>query len=287
MALARRSGAAVVSVDSMQVYREMDIGTAKPTARERAEVPHFMIDLVTPETAFSVAEFQCEGVAVVDAQIEAGRRVIIVGGSGLHFRALVDPLEFPPTDHSVRQELEGAEPEALLAELLDADPDAGQVVALDNPRRVLRAVEILRLTGETATARASGPRAAAVRAYQSRLDVIAIGMDSGPELAGRIGRRFDGMLDRGLVAEVSHLADRLGPTARYAVGYKELLAHLREEISLRDARDAAIAATAALAKRQRTFFRRDPRIRWLPWHDDPAARTAAAADALGGGLWNL
>lgn len=279
--LARRIGAVIVSVDSMQVYRGMDIGTAKALPDVRQRIPHFMIDIADPEHDYSVAEYQEAATRVVDRTLEKGVPVIVSGGSGLHFRSIVDPLSFPETDPETRGALEAAAPADLVSELLDADPAAGAHVDLANPRRVLRAVEIHRLTGETPTQRAADPRAVAVRSYEPVRPFTAVGVDPGGILAGRVADRFDTMLDAGLVAEVHALEGRWGTTASQAVGYKQLLPVVRGERSLGAGRDLAVTATVGLAKRQRTFFRRDPRIHWLKWHHDLDARVDAAHAALG------
>lgn len=273
----------IVSVDSMQVYRGMDIGTAKPDAAARARFGYHLIDLVDPEEELTVAEYQRHGDVVLDRSPE--RPVILAGGSGLHLRALVDPLEFPPTDDELRAFLEELSPRQLIDELLEADPEAGDVVDLANPRRVLRAVEVYRLTGATPTSRAGADAAVAVREYAPARPFVGIGVDPGPDLPERIERRFDAMLDKGLLDEVASLAGRLSRTARQAVGYQQLLPVVGGETSLGDARAQAIQATTALAKRQRTFFRRDPRITWVPWHHDPARRVASAWSQIEG-TWN-
>lgn len=261
----------------MQVYRGMDIGTAKASPAERAEVPHHMLDLVDPADEYSVAEFQREGRRVVEEIVGRGRRPVIVGGSGLHFRALVDPLAFPPTDPLVRSRLEALPHAAARDELLAADPDAATHLDLDNPRRVIRALEVLELTGETPSRRAASPQAAAVAHYLAEVPFQAVGLDPGDGLGERIRRRMDAMVGAGFLAEVEGLAGRLGPTASQAVGYRQLLEVVRGDVGLEEARAAAVTATEAMASRQRTYFRRDPRIRWLAWSDDPAARFEAAA----------
>jgi tRNA dimethylallyltransferase len=258
--VAQRLGADILSVDSMQVYRGMDIGTAKPSGDDRAGVAHHMLDLVEPEDEFSVAEFQRVARRVLETSEQP---VVIAGGSGLHFRAVVDPLEFPPHDQDLRAELELSVPDDLRAELIDADPAAGDLVDLDNPRRVIRAVEILRLVGATPTQRAGTSAAVAVRNYQARHPVVAVGIDPLDRLALRIEVRLDSMLDRGLLEEVTALGGRLGRTAAQAVGYKELIPVVEGRQTVGAARSAALAATLGLARRQRTFFRRDPRIVWL------------------------
>ena len=283
MRLAHRFAACIVSVDSMQVYRGMDIGTAKPPAQDRETVPHHLIDIADPEEAFSVAEFQVVGRAVLEGALGAGERVLIVGGSGLHFRALVDPLEFPPSDPAVRAEIEALPAEEAIARLLTGDPDAASRVDLANPRRVVRALEVLAVTGTTPTARAATPAAAAVRSYQGLWPVIGVGVDPGAALPERVRGRFSGMLEAGLLDEVESLAPRLGPTAAQAVGYREVLAVIRGECTLEQATRRAVDATTSLARRQRTFHRRDPRVRWLEWDDEEtlAARAASVLEEAG------
>jgi tRNA dimethylallyltransferase len=276
LALAEAVGAEIVSVDSMQVYRGMDIGTAKPTPEQQARVRHHLIDLADPAEVFSAAEFQREGRRVLADLAGRGVPILIVGGSGLHFRALVDPFRFPPHDPAVRGALEALAPDEAVGALLAADPGAGEHLDLANPRRVARALEILRLTGLTPTDRYSGEAAEAVRAYRPLYPLVAVGSDPGEHLAARVEARLDGMLAAGLLDEVRRLAPALGPTALQAVGYKQLLPVARGEASLEEGRARALAATRSLAGRQCTFFRRDPRIRWLEWHDDPARRAAAA-----------
>jgi tRNA dimethylallyltransferase len=180
----------------------------------------------------------------------------------------------------LRAALEATPAADLVVELLEVDPAAGANVDLANPRRVLRAVEIYRLTGHTPSERAATSEAAALRSYTPRVPLVALGLDPGDGLTARVTERFDAMLAAGLLDEVADLALRLGRTARQAVGYKQLLPVAAGEVSLEDGRAAAIQATLGLAKRQRTFFRRDPRIVWLTWHDDVDQRLAAAREAL-------
>ena len=167
----------VISVDSMQVYRGMDIGTAKPTMLERRGIPHHLIDVADPDEEFTVARFRRLGRNVLSETTAPA--VIITGGSGLHFRALVDPLSFAPTDPGLRSELESTEGDALVEELLTVDPSARSVVDLANPRRVMRAVEIYRLTGETPSSRAGTAVAEDVRRYVPEIDFSAVGVDPG------------------------------------------------------------------------------------------------------------
>jgi len=270
-------GAEIISVDSMQVYRGMDIGTAKPSPQERARVAHHLIDVVEPHEAFTVADAQRLGRAVLQ---DAGGPLIIAGGTGLAFRAIVDPLEFPGHDREVRAELEALDLAALQQRLLAFDPQAADHVDLANPRRVVRALEVHAVTGLTPSLRAASPEAAAVRDYRPLHPFRAIGFDPGDRLEGRVVARFDAMLEAGLLTEVTELAPRLGRTAAQAVGYKELLPVVAGERSLEDGRSDAIAATVAVAGNQRTYFRRDPRIRWLEWDDDPDVRLQRARREL-------
>jgi len=281
--LAEAVGAEIVSVDSMQVYRSMDIGTAKPSAAERARVRHHMIDVADPGGMFTVAEFQRRGRAALDS-IGAGIP-LVAGGSGLHFRALVDPLRFPPTDAAVRREIEAQTSGETVAELLAADPDAAEHVDLENPRRVVRALEVARLTGLTPTVRAVSDEGRAVREYRPLLEFVAVGIDAGDSLAERVTVRLEEMIDRGLLDEVEGLRGRMGPAVQAAVGYRQLLRVVEGEWSLDEGIGRARDATRALARRQRTFFRRDPRIRWVEWDDDPARRLGSVRAALEEAGW--
>lgn len=275
-------GGEIVSADSMQVYRGMDIGTAKATVAMRHTIAHHMLDLVEPEHDYSVAEFQREGRAILAELAAAHIDAVICGGSGLHFRSLVDPLDFPPNDTNVRQDLERLDPEVARARLVALDTDAATHVDMYNPRRVVRALEVAMITGQTPSQRAQSAAAAAVRAYRPMVDFVAIGLDPGDDLPSRVARRFNQMLADGLVDEVRRLQPRLGRLAAQAVGYKELLPVVAGEQELEDGRAAAIRATMALAKRQRTFFRRDPRIHWISWDPDPQVRLESALEYLDG-----
>jgi tRNA dimethylallyltransferase len=265
----------------MQVYRGMDIGTAKPSPETRRRIPHHMVDIAEPSDEVNVQRFQdLARKAIADAHAR-GRRVVIAGGSGLHFRAIVDPMTFAPTDPDVRRRLEEGEPGVLRSRLLEADPDAAEHLDVANPRRVVRALEILELTGETPSARSVGAESRAVGRYEALLPFTAFGIDPGVGITLRIEERFRSMVAHGLLDEVAGLQGRLGVTAAQAVGYKELLPVVRGEAELDDGVAEAIRATRGLVKRQRTFFRRDPRIAWLPWQDDDARRIEDAVESIG------
>jgi tRNA dimethylallyltransferase len=276
--VAARLGASILSVDSMQVYRGMDIGTAKPSRRERAEIEHHMVDVVDPDREYTVADFQRDARSALHG---AGSPVLIVGGSGLHFRSVVDPLEFPPSDAEVRAAVEATPPHDLLAELLAADPQVGAVLDLHNPRRVVRAVEILRITGRTPSERAGLPTARDVRAYRPSLPVTIFGLDrlDEQEFVDRLGARIDLMRAHGFLDEVSRLRPHLGRQASQAVGYKELIDVVDGRIDADTAFRRISVSTRALVKRQRTFLRRDPRIRWfdLTTSEQEAESTIMAA----------
>jgi tRNA dimethylallyltransferase len=268
--LAQHFSGEIISVDSMQVYRGMDIGTAKPNDLERQGVEHHLIDVADPSEEFTVARFRSLGREVLS--MTESPAIVITGGSGLHFRALVDPLSFAPTDPDLRDELEARDAEGLIAELLEVDPAAAGHVDMANTRRVVRALEIFHLTGETPSARAATAEAEDVRRYVPEIAFDAVGIDPGSGLEERVDLRLREMRDGGLVDEVRSLAPRMGRTARGAVGYRELLAALRQETSMDEAFEQAAANTKKLARKQRTWFQRDPRIRWIPWIDEPDQR---------------
>ncbi|MFP3881374.1 MAG: tRNA (adenosine(37)-N6)-dimethylallyltransferase MiaA [Actinomycetota bacterium] len=275
--IALRIGAEIVSADSMQVYRGMNVGTAKPTVIERRGVPHHLIDIVEPEEEFTVAQYRRMGREVMESSEVP---LIIVGGSGLHFRALVDPMSFAPTDPELRSDLEKEELEELVERLAALDPDAGWHVDLANKRRVVRALEIAVITGETPSQRAQSAEAEDLRRYVSDIEFTAVGVDPGGVIDERIDRRLEEMRRGGLVEEVQGLRGRMGRTARSAVGYREILEHLEGRTSLDEAFEAIRENTRKLAKKQRSWFQRDPRIRWIPWMDDEAERVERAMEIL-------
>jgi tRNA dimethylallyltransferase len=276
--VAERLGGDVLSVDSMQVYRGMDVGTAKPDLLERRGVAHHMIDVSDPEDDYTVAEFARVGREILS---EAEVPTVVSGGSGLHFRAIVDPMSFAPTDSALRKVLESEDLPALVARLTAVDPDVAAHVDLSNRRRVVRAVEIHELTGETPSARAASAEAEDLRRYVARVPFTAVGLDPGELLDERIERRLAQMREGGMVAEVARLWDRMGRNARTAVGYREVAAHVAGQVDERTAFGDAARSTRRLARKQRTWFRRDPRIRWIPWVDDPGERTRRLLEALG------
>jgi len=269
----RRPGLELVSVDSMQVYRGMDIGTAKPTAEERAEIPHHLLDLADPDEDFSVARFQAEARAAL-ADIEGrGRRALLVGGTGLHLRAVIDDLTIPGQWPEVRRELEAAVeadgPAALHARLTELDPPAAARMEPTNTRRILRALEVTIGGGRPFSSYGPGLDAHP----PTRFGLVGVSLPA-DVVAGRIELRYAEQLADGFVDEVRALRARpagLSRTARQALGYRELLAHLDGELDLGAAVDLAVRRTRRFARRQRVWFRRDPRIRWLEAGADPDA----------------
>ena len=262
--------AEVVSLDSMQVYRGMDVGTAKPTADERRRVPHHMIDVADPSRPYSVARFQSAARAVVDLILGRGRRPLLVGGSGLYYRAVVDELEFPPTSSALRAEIERREPERLVASLHAGDPEAAARIDPANLRRVVRALEVMELTG-----RRFSEFRTAWDTYESRYDLVVAGLRIPADLlAERIAVRVDRMLQGGLVGEARALLDRglrAALTASRAISYPEIVAHIDGEITLAEARELIIRNTRRFARRQMSWFRGDPRVEWFDAADSRRA----------------
>jgi tRNA dimethylallyltransferase len=258
----------IVSVDSMQVYRGLDIGTAKPTTGERAEIPHHLIDVADADEEWSVARFQLEARAAVADIEQRGRRALLVGGTGLYVQAVIDPLTFPPEDRAVREEIlaRAATPDGLAAayaELIRRDPDAAAGIEPGNVRRIARALEVICITGRPFSSFGTGIQEFGPTVFPVRIAGIWLPR---PALSMRIEQRFAQMRDAGLVDEVRALAEAgtLSRTARQAIGYQEVLGHLAgEEPSLDDALDAAVVRTRQFARRQRMWFRRDPRIQWF------------------------
>jgi len=265
LALALRLGAEVVSADAMLVYRDMDIGTAKPTPAERALVPHHLVDLVDPGEEFSVARFQPLARAAI-AEVGGRDQVpLLVGGSGLYFHAVVDDFAFPPTDPALRARLEAevatAGLPALYQRLQAQDPAAAARIQPANLRRTVRALEVIELTGRPFSSfRVQG----AMDQPVSRYRLTVLGLDPGPEcLRARVAARVESMVAAGLVEEVRRLAERpLSRTARQALGYKELLDAMEQGTPLEEALAAVVARTRAYARRQLAWFRRDRRIQW-------------------------
>ena len=265
----------VVSLDSMQVYRGLDVGTAKPTVGDRAAVPHHVIDVVEPTEEWSAMRHQAAARAAV-AGIEArGRRALLVGGTGLYVQAVVDDLRFPGEDPDLRAELEAttADPGGVAAaydELRRRDPDAAEKIDPHNARRIVRALEVIRLTGKPFSSFGTGLDQFGPTAFPVRMVGVWVPRDV---LNARIADRFAAMRDAGLADEVQQLLDgpSLSRTARQAIGYKEIIGAISDQGSLDDAFETAVRRTRSFARRQRMWFRRDPRITWLGATDNHCA----------------
>jgi tRNA dimethylallyltransferase len=263
VALAQRLGGEVVNADSMQLYRGMDIGTAKPDAAERAGVPHHLLDLWHVREPASVAEYRDLARAEVDRLRAAGTVPLLVGGSGLYVRAVLDELDFPGTDAALRARLEAelAEvgPAELHGRLARLDPAAAAAVLPSNGRRIVRALEVIELTG--------GPFRAQLPEPRPHYPAVVVGLDRDPaELDERIALRVDRMWAAGFVDEVAALAAdglREGPTASRALGYAQVLAQFDGALTADQARERTMSTTRRFVRRQRSWFRRDTALTWF------------------------
>jgi tRNA dimethylallyltransferase len=266
VAVGQRLDGEVVNADAMQVYRGMDIGTAKTTPAERGGVPHHLLDILDVTQTATVAEFQALARGAIDDCRRRGVVPVLVGGSALYVRAILDDFVFPGTDETVRARLEAelAEvgPDVLHRRLAEADPAAARQILPTNGRRVVRALEVIEITG--------GPYVATLPEHRYVYDgVVQVGLDvPRPVLDERIARRVDAMFDAGLLAEVRGLLDhglRDGRTANRALGYSQAIAVLDGRLTEAEARERTIQATRRFARRQDSWFRKDPRIGWLPY----------------------
>jgi tRNA dimethylallyltransferase len=266
IALAKRLGGEVINADSMQLYRGMDIGTAKVPLAERDGVPHHLLDIWDVTQTASVANYQERARARIGDLLARGVTPVLVGGSGLYLRAVLDRIEFPGTDLALRADLEadlarlGSAP--LHDRLAVVDPAAASAIAPENGRKIVRALEVIALTGR--------PFTAALPAYDDSIfDTVQIGLDlPTPVLDNRISHRVEAMLAGGLVEEVRALD---------AAGYAQLLAALDGRLSIEAATAETAQGTRRFVRRQRSWFRRDPRIHWLSPDEGVTARALALA----------
>ncbi|MFI6100491.1 tRNA (adenosine(37)-N6)-dimethylallyltransferase MiaA [Lentzea sp. NPDC051213] len=264
VALAERFGGEVVNADAMQLYRGMDIGTAKMTAEERRGVPHHLLDVLSVTETASVAAYQRETRLVIEGLLAEGKPPILVGGSGLYVQAVLDDLKFPGTDDAVRErfeaELASVGPEALHRRLQELDPAAAIAILPSNGRRIVRALEVIELTGEPFSANLPKPGPA-------RYDTVQIGVDREvSELDTRVDLRVDLMFAAGLEAEVRALVRlglRDGKTASRALGYQQVLSAMDGACTIDFAAEETKRATRRFVRKQRSWFRRDQRITWL------------------------
>ena len=266
--LAEKIGGEIISVDSMQVYRGLDIGTAKPGVADRRRVPHHLIDVVEITESFDAAKFVVLANQAVAEIQSRGRVPIFCGGTGLYFKAFLEGLgEAPPTVPQLRAELEATPLAGLLRELQQRDPTTFEKIDRQNPRRVIRAVEVIRLTGRPFSAQRAPWDMAGTRSTASQTSSFSFGLSRAPDdLHARINARVDKMFSAGLVDETCRLLGHgleRNQTAMQAIGYRQVVEHLRGERSLPDTIELVKIKTRQFAKRQMTWFRKQAYALWL------------------------
>lgn len=274
IALAKALGGEIVSADSRQIYRGMDIGTAKPNAAERGAIPHHLIDIKNPDEQYTVADYKQDAIVAINDIIMRGRVPVLVGGTGLYVRAVVDNLDIPKTRANpelrmkIEREIADDGLDVVFKKLAALDPEAAYVVDPKNPRRVVRALEVALATGKPFTEQRTKS--------EPLFETLMLGLNPPPEvLRERIDRRVDEMIRHGLVDEVKKLIKKYGGTtvAFDAIGYREIIASLNGTLSL----EAAIAEikknTLQYAKRQMTWFRKGNRVQWVSGPDDALSFT--------------
>ena len=264
----RRSNVEIISIDSMAIYRGMNIGTATPTVAEQEEIPHHLINIVDPSDEFALPLFQSAVEKALEEITNRGNRAVLVGGTGLHVRAVVDRLQVPPRFLSIRDEIELIPETAFLyRRLKDLDPLASEKIEPGNRRRIVRALEVTLGTGRPFSSFGPG------------LDVYPpspfteIGIRMPRDLNDlRIAERYKRQIEDGFVEEVKNLVSdgrELSKTASQALGYKQIISYIEGENTLEEAIESAIASTRRFARRQEKWFRRDPRIQWMEMQKDP------------------
>jgi tRNA dimethylallyltransferase len=276
--LAERLDGEIVNTDAMQVYRGMDVGTAKLPGAERRGIPHHLLDTLDVRDPATVAQFQAWAREAIADLRSRERAAVLVGGSALYTRAIIDRFEFPGTDAGVRATLENelAElgPHRLHDRLAGLDPQAAAKIIPENGRRTVRALEVIALTGRPYTASLPTLEYADPRTVQIGVDIDR------PTLDARIEQRVDHMFEAGFVDEVDRLLqDGLaeGRTASRAIGYAQVASYLRGQLSLAEARERTTSATRRFARRQDSWFRKDPRIVWVRFDDPDRVAKALAA----------
>ena len=284
----RRPNIEIISIDSMAIYRGMDIGTATPTVQEQEEIPHHVINIVDPSDEFALPLFQSAVEKALKEISDRGNRAVVVGGTGLHVRAVVDRLEIPPRFLSIRDEIELiSETSFLYGKLNDLDPLASAKIEPGNRRRIVRALEVTLGTGRPFSSFGPG------------LDVYPpspftqIGIRMPRDLNDlRISERYKRQIEDGFVEEVENLVSdgrKLSKTASQALGYKQVISYIDGENTLEEAIDSAISSTRRFARRQEKWFRRDPRIHWMDMKNDSLElleEVIKAFDAIGQNTFN-
>ncbi len=280
--LAVRHGGEVVSADSMQIYRYMDIGTAKPTREEMRGIPHHLLDVAEPNENFSVADYAKLAVSAIGDIADRGKLPILAGGTGLYLKAVTDHMDFSEgqSDEKFRESLQKrAEKEGsqvLHSELNIVDPESAQRIHPNDEKRIIRALEVFHVTGITMT---EHQKKAVSR--PSPYTTLRIGlMYDREKLYERINRRVDKMLEQGLEQEVASLLETMKGTSFQSIGYKEMEQYFKGTMTLSEAADEIRQASRRYAKRQMTFFRADPRIIWVDATDHTATEVADKIEAL-------
>ena len=265
IALAESIDAEIINADSMQVYRGMDIGTAKITVDERQGIRHHMLDVLDVNQDSTVAWYQSDARAAIDEIHSRGKNVVMVGGTGLYIKAVIDELNFPDTDpmvrHTLNKEAEELGIDAMFERLERLDPAAALAIDRANLRRIIRALEVIEITGKPFTANL--PRQESIRYPRARQFGLVMDRD---DLSERIDVRVNSMFEQGLVAEVQKLISEgllQGRTAQRALGYSQVISYLHNELSLDAAIEETKRATRQYARRQETWFSRDSRIKWI------------------------
>jgi tRNA dimethylallyltransferase len=265
IALAESIDAEIINADSMQVYRGMDIGTAKITVDERRGIRHHMLDALDVNQDATVAWYQREARAAIDEVHSRGKNVVMVGGTGLYIKAVIDELNFPDTDpmvrHTLNKEAEELGIDAMFERLEKLDPAAALAIDRANLRRIIRALEVIEITGEPFTANL--PRQESVRYPHAQQFGLVMNRE---DLSEIIDVRVNAMFEHGLVAEVERLIEAgllQGRTAQRALGYSQVVAYLQSDLSLDAAIEETKRATRQYARRQETWFSRDSRIKWI------------------------
>ena len=265
IALAESIDAEIINADSMQVYRGMDIGTAKITVDERQGIRHHMLDVLEVNQDSTVAWYQSDARAAIDEIHSRGKNVVMVGGTGLYIKAVIDELNFPDTDpmvrHTLNKEAEELGIDAMFERLERLDPAAALAIDRANLRRIIRALEVIEITGKPFTANL--PRQESVRYPHARQFGLVMDRD---DLSERIDVRVNSMFEQGLVSEVEKLISEgllQGRTAQRALGYSQVISYLHNELSLDAAIEETKRATRQYARRQETWFSRDSRIKWI------------------------
>lgn len=264
--LAKKINGEIVSADSMQIYKKMDIGTAKPTEEEKENIKHYMIDIIEPNEAFNVAKYKEMAQKAIDEIISKGKTPIVIGGTGLYINTLINGIEFKEieTDKTYREQLEKEAKEngidIVYKKLQEIDPEAAKNIDKNNIRRVIRALEIYKLTGKTKTQLDKE----SIKEVQYDYKIFGMLWER-EELYDRINKRIDIMIENGLIDEVKELTQKykISNTAMQGIGYKEVIEYLENKISIEDMKEKLKMETRRYAKRQITWFKKDKRITWI------------------------